>query len=425
MAPTVGIPYRTLRRPRRGERPRRRPLLQRDPRRPRLGPLRWPSAWPWARRPVPPPRWPSPAIGRPARRRRRPACAIGCAATARSSTSSRRPQAVASMTFVRTVLGDIDPRELGRDLRPRAPRHRRRPAGPHGAGLRPRPTSTRWRPRSAPRPSSGCGAVVDAMPCDAGRNAVEARRAVAPDRASTSSPRPGSTTTATTGRPTGAHRLGVDELADLFVADIAEGIDANDYCGTGRRADAAPRRRHQGRRLRRWPVRPRPADLRGGGPAPIAGPARRSSPTARRGTGALEQVRLLADHGVDAGHVALSHVDKVVDRGYHRELAATGAFVEYDGSFRWGDAPNGTLQLLEWAAEDGRLGPGRARAWTPRGSGYYARVRWLARADLAARRVHGGDGGARPGRTTSGAGCSSTNPARAFAFATVDREGCA
>jgi phosphotriesterase-related protein len=49
-------------------------------------------------------------------------------------------------------------------------------------------------------------------------------------------------------------------------------------------------------------------------------------------------------------------VDKVVDRGYQRELFATGAFVEYDGAFRWGDRPNGTLQLLEWAAEEDRLG---------------------------------------------------------------------
>ena len=30
--------------------------------------------------------------------------------------------------------------------------------------------------------------------------------------------------------------------------------------------------------------------------------------------------------------------------------------LEYDGAFRWGDAPNGTLQLLEWLAEDGLLG---------------------------------------------------------------------
>ncbi len=51
----------------------------------------------------------------------------------------------------------------------------------------------------------------------------------------------------------------------------------------------------------------------------------------------------------------LSHVDKVVDRAYHREVLASGAFVEYDGSFRWGDKPNGTLQLLEWMAADGLL----------------------------------------------------------------------
>ena len=38
------------------------------------------------------------------------------------------------------------------------------------------------------------------------------------------------------------------------------------------------------------------------------------------GTGALEQVRFLGDHGVSPGHIVLSHVDKVVDRGYHREL---------------------------------------------------------------------------------------------------------
>ena len=73
------------------------------------------------------------------------------------------------------------------------------------------------------------------------------------------------------------------------------------------------------------------------------------------GTGALEQVRFLADRGVDPGHIALSHVDKLVDRGLHRELLATGAYAEYDGAFRWGDRPNGTLQLLEWMAEDGLI----------------------------------------------------------------------
>ena len=73
------------------------------------------------------------------------------------------------------------------------------------------------------------------------------------------------------------------------------------------------------------------------------------------GTGGLEQVEVLRTAGVGPAHVALSHVDKVVDRGYHRELCGTGATLEYDGAFRWGDAPNGTLQLLDWLAEDGLL----------------------------------------------------------------------
>jgi predicted metal-dependent phosphotriesterase family hydrolase len=39
----------------------------------------------------------------------------------------------------------------------------------------------------------------------------------------------------------------------------------------------------------------------------------------------------------------------------HRALLETGALAEYDQSFRWGDRPNGTLQLLEWMGEDDLL----------------------------------------------------------------------
>ena len=55
------------------------------------------------------------------------------------------------------------------------------------------------------------------------------------------------------------------------------------------------------------------------------------------GTAALEQVRLLTGAGVPPGAITLSHTDKVVDRGYHRELLGTGVFVEYDQAFRWPD----------------------------------------------------------------------------------------
>ena len=72
------------------------------------------------------------------------------------------------------------------------------------------------------------------------------------------------------------------------------------------------------------------------------------------GLGAPEQIALLKGLGVQPGHVTLSHTDKVVDRGYHREILATGASVEYDQGFRWKpDVDNGTLTLLVWMIEDG------------------------------------------------------------------------
>ena len=144
----------------------------------------------------------------------------------------------------------------------------------------------------------------------------------------------------------------VDELADLFAADVSNGIDANDYSGP-----VVHRTEH-----RAGVIKIAGSD---GGPSDrdrrvfeAAAEAHRRTGVpilthCENGTGALEQLRLLADQGVDLGHVALSHVDKVVDRAYHRELLSSGAFAEYDQSFRWGDQPNGTIRLLEWMIEDG------------------------------------------------------------------------
>ena len=253
------------------------------------------------------------------------------------------------------------------------------------------------------------------MPCDAGRSAPKLAEL---------SRRTGLHIVAPTGlhhdRYYGpahwSHRLDVEQLADLFVADIDEGIDANDYSGpvverTTHRAGVIKVAGSDGG--------PSDRDRRVFEAAAIAH-RRTGAPIlthCERGTGALEQARVLADNGVRLGHVALSHVDKVVDRGYHREIAATGVTMEYDGSFRWGDAPNGTLQLIEWAAEDGHpdrivLGMDAARR------GYYACVRWVARIDLAARRVLREHGGAGPGADIRRR-LFVENPARVFAFGTV------
>jgi phosphotriesterase-related protein len=316
------------------------------------------------------------------------------------------------MTFVRTVLGDIDPADLGVTY-----------AHEHVVIDGGRPVlmepdfdlgdvETMAREVAAAA-AFGLRAVVDAMPCDAGRSA---------DKLAELSRRTGVHVVAPTGlhhdRYYGpahwSHRIGVTELADLFVADIEVGIDALDYSGPV---------------VRRTPYRAGVIKIAGSedGPsardrlvfeAASAAHRRTGAPILTHcegGTGALEQVALLIDEGVAVEHVVLSHVDKVVDRGYHRELLGTGVVAAYDQSFRWGDRPNGTLQLLTWMAEDGLLdrvvlGMDAARR------GYYAvygglpGLTWLLDGFSAAMEASGIDGSSRRRLFVA-------NPARAFAFA--------
>ena len=123
----------------------------------------------------------------------------------------------------------------------------------------------------------------------------------------------------------------------------------------------------------------------------------------------LDQVRAARRTSASpAAHIVLSHVDKVVDRGYHRELLGTGAFAEYDGSFRWGDRDNGTLTLLELGARGRtRIGQRPARHGR-RAAGLLRRVRRVARAHLAARRVHALRWARAASTRRPASGCSST-----------------
>jgi len=318
--------------------------------------------------------------------------------------------------FVRTVLGDIDPAALGITY-----------AHEHLVidGGRPVELEPDFDLSDVDAMATevgaamelGLGAVIDAMPCDCGRSALKLAEL---------SRRTGLHIVAPTGlhhdRFYGpahwSHRLDVGQLTDLFVADVEDGIDALDYSGPV---------------VERTPHRAGVIKIAGsdGGPSQrdekvFAAAALAHTRTGvpilthcERGTGALEQVRALADGGVAMRHVTLSHVDKVVDRGYHRELAATGVALEYDGSFRWGDADNGTLQLLEWMAEDDLLdhvvlGMDAAR------QGYYAvyggkpGLTWLLDgfATLMDERGLGADIRRR---------LFVDNPARVFAFASRDR----
>jgi 5-phospho-D-xylono-1,4-lactonase len=263
----------------------------------------------------------------------------------------RVSQLAGEVTFIRTVRGDVRPADLGVTY---AHEHVVIDGG-RPVELNPdflladldRMTAELLEARSA-----GLAAVVDAMPCDAGRNATKLAEL---------SRRTGIHVVA----PTGIHHeryyspnhwsahLPEEELADRFVADIELGIDANDYGST-----VVNRTSHRAGVIK----------IAGSEGGPSARDARIFQAAAsahvrtgapilthcENGTGALEQVELLRSSGVAPDAIALSHVDKVVDRGYQRAVLDAGAFVEYDQAFRWADRPNGTLQLIEWAVEDGR-----------------------------------------------------------------------
>jgi 5-phospho-D-xylono-1,4-lactonase len=257
------------------------------------------------------------------------------------------------VTFVRTVLGDIDPGELGITY---AHEHLVIDGG-RPVAIEPEfllNDVDRLADELTAAHAAGLQAAVDMMPADCGRN---------PELLAELSRRSGVHLVAATGlhheKFTGpAHwslRATVDELAALFVADIEVGIDARDYTGpivqrTDIRAGVVKVGGNQGGPSRRdEPIFLAAAEAFHRTGVPI-------HTHCEGGTGALEQVALLETAGVPPDRISLSHVDKVVDRGYHRGIFETGASVVYDQAFRWADRPNGTLQLLEWAAADDRLG---------------------------------------------------------------------
>ncbi len=255
------------------------------------------------------------------------------------------------MTFIRTVLGDIEPADLG----PTYAHEHLVIDGGRPVELEPDfllDDVDKAIAELDPARALGLAAVVDAMPCSAGRNVRKLAEI---------SRRSGVHVVA----PTGVHaaryyregswseRESPEQLAERFALDIREGIDEHDYLG-----QFVERTEHRAGVIKI-----------AGSEAALTGRDRRvfeAAAAAHRATGcpilthchegggALEQLRLLSDNGVEPAHVTLSHTDRVIDRGYHREILGNGAFVEYDQAFRWKPGvDNGTLTLLAWMIEDG------------------------------------------------------------------------
>ena len=249
------------------------------------------------------------------------------------------------MSFVRTVLGDIAPHEMGLTY-----------SHEHVVIEESFPTlanpdfvlndTDRITTELKEFYQLGGRTLVDTMPANSGRNVLKL---------------------ATVSRnsnvhiiaPTGIHlekyylpdhwrySLSADELTTLFVKDITEGIDEFDYgCPIVKRTSHKagliklatgdePITAHQ-QKIFEAVVH---AHLQTG--APIL-------THTNSGRHAIAQAELFSKLGADLNHVVLSHVDKNKDLGYHKELMRTGVYVEYDSHFRWKTTEdNWTYTLLE------------------------------------------------------------------------------
>ena len=248
------------------------------------------------------------------------------------------------MSLIRTVLGDIPPEEFGVCYA-----HEHIIIDDSVATLRfPEfhlPSVEKAVAELSRFHRDGGRAMVDSMPCDAGRNV---RKLAEISRQS------GVHIVC----PTGLHlakyyddghwsgSLPEDRIADLFVAEIEDGIDARDYgCPvverTGHRAGlikvASGLDRLSAREAKIFAAAAT-AHRRTGCPILTH---------CEQGTAALEQVEAFRRGGVDLRHVVLSHTDRKPDPAYHREILSTGVRVEYDSAFRWkGREDNPTLDLV-------------------------------------------------------------------------------
>lgn len=254
---------------------------------------------------------------------------------------------------VRTVLGDIDPGDLGSTYI-------------HEHLIIDTPlVIDRWPYIHLPNAddavreldgcaSAGIGAVVDAMPAASGR---------CPIRLAEISRRSGVHIISCTGLHTSKYYEGqqwtaeepADVLAELFIADVLDGIDRYDYMGpvirrTSHRAGLA--------KAAVLEDAPTPRDIRVFEAVAMTHKATEVPilTHCEGGRGAMAQIELFERLSVPLDRVVISHTDKVPDLSYHRDLLDTGVYLEYDQALRQGEnAADGTGQIVAAMVEEGHV----------------------------------------------------------------------
>lgn len=246
------------------------------------------------------------------------------------------------MSIIRTILGDIDPKQLGITD---AHEHLIRIGGgevTHGGEDMRLPSVEKAVEETRLFLAAGGRTLVDTAPCSLGRDIRKLLEVNAQA--------PAAHIIASTGFQEGmlydntvhwVARYTVEQIAELLVADIEEGIDIHDYMGpiversTGR-AGAIKVGTGYGM------ISPFEEKI-----IYAAALAQRATGAVlnthtRGGTMALEQAQMLMHYGVPPERIVLGHVQRNPDLWYHKKIAALGVSFMYDGGYRIKYYPDST-----------------------------------------------------------------------------------
>lgn len=237
------------------------------------------------------------------------------------------------MPIIRTILGDIAPSQLGVTD---AHEHLIRIGGgevTHGGEDLRLPSVAKAVEETRLFLAAGGKTLVDTAPCSLGRDIRKLLEVNAQVDAHI---------IASTGFQEGLFydntvhwvaRYTVEQIAELLVADIEEGIDIHDYMG---------------------PIVKRSTARAGvikigtgyGAISPFEQKSIHAAALAQRATGAvlnthtrggtmaLEQAEMLMGYGVPPERIILGHVQRNPDLWYHKQIAALGCSFMYDGGYR-------------------------------------------------------------------------------------------
>lgn len=192
--------------------------------------------------------------------------------------------------------------------------------------------------------ADGGRAMVDSMPCDAGRNVLKLAQISRESRVHILCPT-GLHLAKYYDEGHWSHHYSAEQIGRLFIADIIDGIDRHDYSGpcierTDHRAGlikiATSGKTFSDRDEKVFEAAAMAHQITG---SPIL-------THVEQGIGAIEQAEKLSTLGVNLGKVVLSHTDRAPEITYHRDILQTGVKIEYDSAFRWKGKENPTLELV-------------------------------------------------------------------------------